>query len=82
MKIRKANVHNGKVFIENVYIYENKKQEFSLIAIPEIEWSTSVQYEEEREELKARLFESLSKNVAEETAEELAAKLIHWVGEM
>ncbi|MGM7722571.1 YueH family protein [Metabacillus sp. Hm71] len=82
MKIRKANVHNGNAFIENVYIYENKKQEFTMIAIPEIEWSTTVQYEEEREELKARLIASLSKNAAENTAEELAAKLIHWVGEM
>ena len=82
MKIRKANVHNGNNLITNVYIYENKKLEFSMIAIPEIEWSTTVQYEEERDVLKARLLNSLSKRVEHETAEELADKMIHWVGEM
>ncbi|MBO1510825.1 YueH family protein [Metabacillus bambusae] len=82
MKIRKANVHNGNNLITNVYIYENKKLEFSMIAIPEVEWSTTVQYEEERDVLKARLLDSLSKRVAHETAEELANKMIHWVGEM
>ncbi|OAS87122.1 MULTISPECIES: YueH family protein [Metabacillus] len=82
MKIRKANVHNGKNLITNVYIYENKKLEFSMIAIPEVEWSTTVQYVEERDVLKARLLDSLSKRVENETAEELADKMIHWVGEM
>jgi hypothetical protein len=82
MKIRKANVHNGNDLITNVYIYENKKQEFSMIAIPEIEWSTTVQYEEEREGLKVRLVDSLLKRVKEDTADELASKMIHWVGEM
>lgn len=82
LKIRKAHVHNGNELITNVYIYENKKQEFSLIAIPEIEWSTTVQYEEERGMLKSRLIDSLSQRVLVETAEELANKMIHWVGEM
>ncbi|MGM0875510.1 MAG: YueH family protein [Bacillota bacterium] len=82
MKIRKANVHNGNDLITNVYIYENKKQEFSMIAIPELEWSTIVQYEEEREALKTRLVDSLSNKVTSNTAGVLANKMIHWVGEM
>lgn len=82
MKIRKANVHNGNDLITNVYIYENKKQEFSMIAIPELEWSTTVEYVEDREELKTRLIDSLTKRVAAETADELVNKIIHWVGEM
>jgi hypothetical protein len=82
MKIRKANVQNGNDLITNVYIYENKKQEFSMVAIPELEWSTMIQYEEERELLKARLVDSLSKRVVEDLSAELANKIIHWVGEM
>lgn len=82
MKIRKANVHNGNNLITNVYIYENKKQEISMIAIPEIEWSTTVPYEEEREILKVRLLDSLSKRVTLDTADALTNKMIHWVGEM
>jgi YueH-like protein len=82
LKIRKANVNHGHELITNVYIYENKKQEFSMIAIPELEWSTTVQYEEDREILKTRLGASLSQRVATETADELVNKMIHWVGEM
>jgi hypothetical protein len=82
MKIRKANVHNRNDLITNVYIYENKKQEFSMIAIPELEWSTTVQYEEEREVLKTRLVDSLSNKVTINTADVLANKIINWVGEM
>ena len=69
MKIRKANVYNGNALITNVYIYENKKQEYSMIAIPELEWSTTVQYEEDREMLKSRLIQSLSKRVSADTTE-------------
>lgn len=82
MKIRKANVHNGNKLITNVYIYENKKQELSMIAIPEVEWSTIIQYEEDREVLNKRLLNSLSTKVGDQTASELANKLVQWVGEM
>ncbi|UHA61974.1 YueH family protein [Metabacillus litoralis] len=53
-----------------------------MIAIPEIEWSTTVTYEEGREELSARLQSSLSERVESDTAGELAGKIGHWVGEM
>ncbi|WP_175640591.1 YueH family protein [Metabacillus schmidteae] len=82
MKIRKANVKNEKHDITNVYIYENKKEEYSLIAIPEIEWSTTISYEEKRDELYHRLITSLTKNVEQETADELARKVQQWVSEM
>ncbi len=82
MKIRKANVRNENVVITNVYIYENKKEEFSMIAIPEIEWSTTIAYEEKREELHGRLVSSLTNRVEKETADELAWKIGQWVSEM
>ncbi|MCV9886886.1 YueH family protein [Metabacillus halosaccharovorans] len=82
MKIRKANVKNDNITITNVYIYENKKEEYSLIAIPEIEWSTTISYEENRDELYSRLITSLAKNTEQETAEELASKVQQWVSEM
>lgn len=82
MKIRKANVKNDNITITNVYIYENKKEEYSLIAIPEIEWSTTISYEEKRDELYSRLITSLAKNTEQETAGELARKVQQWVSEM
>ncbi|WP_078431269.1 YueH family protein [Metabacillus halosaccharovorans] len=82
MKIRKANVKNDNITITNVYIYENKKEEYSLIAIPEIEWSTTISYEEKRDELYSRLITSLPKNTEQETADELARKVQQWVSEM
>ncbi len=82
MKIRKANVKNEHYEITNVYIYENRKEEYSLIAIPEIEWSTTISYEEKRDELYHRLLTSLTKNVEQETADELSRKVQQWVSEM
>lgn len=82
MKIRKANVKNDNMTITNVYIYENKKEEYSLIAIPEIEWSTTISYEEKRDELYSRLITSLAKSTEQETADELARKVQQWVSEM
>lgn len=82
VKIRKANVKNENSYITNVYIYENKKEEYSLIAVPEIEWSTTISYEEKRDELYDRLVASLVKNVEQETADELARKVKQWVSEM
>lgn len=82
LKIRKANIKNENHDITNVYIYENKKEEYSLIAIPEIEWSTTILYEEKRDELYKRLMTSLEKNVEQETADELARKVKQWVSEM
>ncbi|WP_026559003.1 YueH family protein [Bacillus sp. J37] len=82
MKIRKANVKNDNITITNVYIYENKKEEYSLIAIPEIEWSTTISYEEKRDELYSRLITSLAKSTEQETADELARKVQQWVSEM
>lgn len=82
MKIRKANVHYGDELITNVYIYENKKQEYSMAAIPQLEWSTIIQYEEDRESLKVRLTESLTIRYESQLANELANKIVHWVAEM
>ncbi|MBM7605430.1 hypothetical protein JOC75_003453 [Metabacillus crassostreae] len=82
MKIRKANVHSENELITNVYIYENKQQEYSLIAIPQLEWSTIIAYEEDRSVLKDRLSNSLLKRVTKSPAEELMNKIVHWVGEM
>ncbi|APH03852.1 YueH family protein [Bacillus weihaiensis] len=82
MKIRKANVHNQDQLITNVYIYENKQQEFSMVAIPEIEWSVTIPYVEERVELELRLKSSLVQRIDPLAAEELSSKIVQWTGEM
>ncbi|MBM7703955.1 YueH family protein [Metabacillus iocasae] len=82
MKIRKANVRHEDMLIEQVFVHENKKEEYTLIAIPSIEWSTIIAYEEEMNTCKARLRASLLERVNEEVAEELTNKINFWVREM
>jgi hypothetical protein len=81
MKIRKANIVHERA-TTNVYIYENKKEEYIVIAIPDIEWSFSVHYEEDTETLKGRLVSSLAKVLTEEHVEPLVNKLLYWIREM
>lgn len=81
MKIRKANVLDERT-TTNVYIYENKKEEYIVVAIPDIEWSFFVRYEEETEPLQKKLFSSLVKMVSKEQAERLVDKLLYWIHEM
>ncbi|MFY4775475.1 YueH family protein [Metabacillus sp. RGM 3146] len=82
MKIRKASNENNVQFIENVYIYENKKEEKSLIAVPDIEWYFSIAYSDDKKEAKEKLLHSLNKHTSSDTAKLLADKAIYWVTEM
>jgi hypothetical protein len=82
MKIRKANVRHEDILIENVYVYEDKKQQQTLIAVPQLEWSTMMSYDEEIQVFKNRVQASLEKIVTKETAEELTNKINYWVREM
>lgn len=82
MKIRKANMDNEGKMITNVYLYENKKEEYTMVAIPDIEWSTIITYEEESHSLSTRLPNSLKKTINEQVATQLSSKIIQWVREM
>lgn len=81
MKIRKANIVDERT-TTNVYIYENKNEEYIVIAIPDLEWSFLICYEEETDTLKERLFSSLTKVLTKEHVEPLVNKLLYWVREM
>lgn len=82
MKIRKANVRHEELLIENVYVYEDKKQQQTLIAVPQLEWSVMMSYEEDIQSFKQRIKDSLEQKVAAEVAEELTEKINYWVREM
>lgn len=82
MKIRKANITVPAGMIGDVYLHENKKEQHTLVAVPELEWSTIISYEEEKQALVQRLHQSFSKLTEEEPALELARKITHWVTEM
>lgn len=77
MKIR-------KIFLEGmeqkVYIYENKKDEFILIAVPDIQWSYSFTYDEDN--IQTKLLESLQGRVSKETAGTLSSRIVQWTSEM
>ncbi|KPL61358.1 YueH family protein [Rossellomorea vietnamensis] len=77
MKIRKNFLEGLE---QKVYIYENKKEEFFLIAVPAIEWSYSFLYQDE--EIQSKLLHSLMERVPLETAETLSSRIVQWTTEM
>lgn len=82
MKIRKANIQFEGERIEKVYLYENKKEEYTLVSVPDIEWSTVVTYEEDNQTLSERLHDSLNKYTHDEISRSLTSKIVQWVREM
>ncbi|WP_243387696.1 YueH family protein [Bacillus kexueae] len=82
MKIRKANIVHEGMKVEKVYLYENKKEEYTLVSIPDIEWSTIIPYEEETSTLGERLTQSLRSRTVEEIHTPLTKKIVQWVREM
>ena len=82
MKIRKANINTQTGMIMDVYLHENRKELRTLVAVPQLEWSTIISYEEDKATLPERLEASLRRHTEEAPAGELAKKIIHWVTEM
>jgi hypothetical protein len=79
MKIRKTLVNERQ---ENIFIYENKKDEYFVVAVPVIEWSAYFTYDEIEQVLIPRWTESLICKLGEQMAEELALKIYRWTREM
>ncbi|HEY9577409.1 MAG TPA: YueH family protein [Pseudobacillus sp.] len=80
MKIRKS-YSNGEEI--KVFIYENKKEETFVVAVPSIEWSNSFTYEETGEKLIERLAASLNRAALDEqAASEMAHRIYQWTCEM
>ncbi|MFD1736455.1 YueH family protein [Bacillus salitolerans] len=80
MKIRKAAFENHKELI-HTYIYEDKKEEYFIIAVPAIQWSYKLPYDylaSVKEEMK----DSIQKTKTSEIADELVAKVFMWIHEM
>ncbi|MFS0655566.1 YueH family protein [Bacillus sp. 179-C3.3 HS] len=82
MKIRKAHITSEKPKTYNVYLHENKKEYKTLVAVPDIEWSISIAYEDEKQILAQSLEQSLIARMEKDEARELAQKIVHWVTEM
>ncbi|MED0686443.1 YueH family protein [Anoxybacillus ayderensis] len=80
MKIRKACIdpHSSQ---QNVYIYENKKEQYIVVAIPYLEWSIYVSYDD-FVHMESRLQQSLANVLEEEHVSPLAMKLAQWMREM
>jgi hypothetical protein len=77
MKIRKS-ITEGKE--RAVYIYENKKEEYFMIAIPDINWSIMFTYEQE---MKENLQMTLEKRgIDEEESLIIANRIFQWTTEM
>lgn len=80
MKIRKTSILNKQ---EDLFIYENKKEEYFVVAVPVVEWSTYFTYDDGKDELVTRWSESLKDKVGgEQQAMELSLKIFGWTREM
>jgi hypothetical protein len=77
LKIRKNFLEGME---QKVYIYENKKDEFILIAVPDIQWSYSFTYDEDN--IQTKILESLQGRVSKETAGTLSSRIVQWTSEM
>ncbi|MEK4221107.1 YueH family protein [Bacillus sp. FSL W8-0116] len=79
MKIRKTEINGNET---NIFIYENKKEDYFVVSIPEIEWSIFFTYEEEREPLLRKMSDSLSKALSKNESDEVAKRIYQWTREM
>ncbi|WP_113930540.1 YueH family protein [Bacillus sp. P14.5] len=78
MKIRKSFAGGRE---RKVFIYENKKEEYFMVAIPDIGWSIDFTYESDM--LKEKLEHSISSNrITVEESTELASRIYNWTREM
>ncbi len=80
MKIRKVSVQQNSTQ-QNVYIYENKKEQYIVVAIPYLEWSMHVTYDDFTH-IESRLQQSLANVLDEQYVQPLAMKLAQWMREM
>lgn len=80
MKIRKT-IINEQSSQQNVYIYENKKEQYIVVAIPYLEWSMQVTYDD-LANIESRLHHSLRRVLDEQYVRSLAVKLAQWMREM
>ncbi|MEI5905904.1 YueH family protein [Bacillus spongiae] len=81
MKVRKSLIQEIET---KVFLYENKKEEYILVAVPSLEWSFSFTYEKFGERLIDEMTLSLQKvtKLTEEECEVLALKIDQWTKEM
>ncbi|ACJ34322.1 Uncharacterized conserved protein [Anoxybacillus flavithermus WK1] len=80
VKIRKTMIDSPSLQ-QNVYIYENKKEQYIVVAIPYLEWSIHVTYDD-LANIELRLQQSLANVLDEEHVLPLAMKLAQWMREM
>jgi hypothetical protein len=77
MKVRKFFLNSKE---KKVFIHENKKEEYIMVAIPELHWSVDFTYDEGN--VQEKIYATLNGNVAEQEAEALSARIYQWTREM
>ncbi len=77
MKVRKTFFNSEE---KKVFIHENKKEEYIMVAIPELYWSIDFTYDEE--DVQGRIYSTLTGNIDEQEAEALSARIYQWTREM
>lgn len=77
MKIRKHYYDKGE---QKVFIYENKKEEYFVIAIPDINWS--IQFSYQTFDVERLILETLPHTLHSDEKEIIVARIVQWTREM
>jgi hypothetical protein len=77
VKVRKVFFNSEE---KKVFIHENKKEEYIMVAIPELHWSIDFTYDEEN--VQGKIYATLIGNIPEQEAEALGARIYQWTREM
>ncbi|MGV3043407.1 YueH family protein [Staphylococcus rostri] len=78
MKIRESHSEN---YSAKVFIYENKKEDYFVVAVPDLNWSILIDDEWFGEALTEHLMMHLFSVLDEEESEILALRITQWVQE-
>lgn len=79
LKIRES---HSEDYSAKVYIYQNKKEDYFIVSIPDLNWSILIDYTLYGESLTEHLFMHLFNVIDEDEAQRLALRITHWLQEV
>lgn len=79
LKIRESHSEN---YSAKVFIYQNKKEDYFIVSIPDLYWSIAIDNTLYGESLTEHLYMHLFNVVEENEAELLALRITHWLQEV
>ncbi|GAA0324296.1 hypothetical protein GCM10008967_13550 [Bacillus carboniphilus] len=79
MKIRRTVIEEKE---SKVFLYENRKEFFFLVALPDYHWSDIVTYEDSHGDILERMKQHFPMKLQPDTIESVASQIYQWTREM